>query len=151
MDIQFVEGNNFKIKTKNANLTTSPFVVGEKTLYGPGEYEISNVSVMSFRLEDSSVVSIIEADRLSLVYLGDSKAKLSNSLIDEIGDCDVAIALTKESFDEALRLEPFFIIVTDEQIAKDAGYTPESMNKFSVKKEDINTEMNTKVLVLTAK
>jgi hypothetical protein len=151
MDIQFSEGNNFKIKTKNVSITTSPFQIGDKTIYGPGEYEISGVSVMGFRVEDRSNVYLIEADKLNIVFLGDTKSKLDSDLINEIGDTDIVLVCNKEAFTEALRLEPFFIICTDETISKDAGYTPEITNKFSIKKEEIMEDSNTKVIVLTAK
>lgn len=151
MDITNLEGNNFKIKSKLASISTSPFQIGEKIIYGAGEYEISGVSVMCWRDASKNLVYLIEADKLNIVFLGDFTGKLDSNLIDELGSVDVVLTSSKDGFTESLRLEPFYIVSTQEDVVKEAGYTPEVTPKFSIKKEDILEEANTKVVVLERK
>lgn len=151
MDITFVEGNNFKIKSKSALVTTSPFQINEKIIYGPGEYEISGVSVLGWKNVDKTNIFLIEIGKLSTLFLGDSTGKLESNLIDEIGDTDVVLVSCKEALNEALRLEPSYIIATSEDFVKELGQTPEVTNKFSIKKEDMIEGSNTKIVVLTRK
>lgn len=151
MDIQFLEGNNFKIKSKLVSISTSPLSIGEKIIYGPGEYEIGGVSVMGFGTKDKNVVYLIEADKLNILYLGEFGGKLEGSLIDELGEVDIVLAVSKNAITEGMRLDPYYIITSSVDNFKDFGIQPEETPKFSIKKEDIIEDQNTKGIVLTRK
>lgn len=151
MDITHSEGNNFKIKSKLALISTSPLSIGDKTIYGAGEYEISGVSVLGFKTKEKESVFSIETERVNIVFLGDFQGKLDEKIIDELGDVDIVLVNNKQALNEGLRLDPYFIITVDEAIVKEAGFTPEVMSKFPIKKEDILEDQNAKVIVLTKK
>lgn len=157
----------------------------KKVITGPGEYEVSGVSVMGFKTYHDSkdggergknTIYVIEADGLNIVHLGDLGHPLSDDLIDEIGDIDVLMIPVggfytigpKEASELVSKLSPFFIIpmhykvdglspdlasnlLPVENFLKESGLTTEIMPKFSLKKEDITENQNTKVVVLEKK
>lgn len=78
---------------------SSDFVKGvKKTVSGPGEYEISGVSILGFptyhdnkkgEKRGKNTVYLIEMDKVRLVHLGDLGHKLSEKLVEQLGDVDV--------------------------------------------------------------
>lgn len=151
MDISNVANDNFKIKSKLAVITTSPLSIGDYRIYGAGEYEISGVSVLGFKTKEKETVFSIESERINMVFLGNLQGKLDEKIIDEMGDVDVILVCNKQALTEGQRLDPYFIVSIDEESIKEAGFTPEVTSKFSIKKEDIIEDQNTKVIVLTNK
>jgi L-ascorbate metabolism protein UlaG (beta-lactamase superfamily) len=123
-----------------------------------------------------NTVYVIEADGLRLVHLGDLGHPLSDELVDEIGDVDVLMIPVggfftigpKEATEIISKIEPYFVIpmhykVPDlspdisekllpvDDFLKESGLTTETLPKFSLKKEDILEDQNTKVIVLQTK
>jgi L-ascorbate metabolism protein UlaG (beta-lactamase superfamily) len=99
----------------------------KKVLTGPGEYEISGISVMGYRTyhdnkegaeKGKNTVFVIEAEGLRLVHLGDVGHVLSDDLVDEIGDVDVLMIPVggfytigpKEATEIIGKIEPYFVI-----------------------------------------
>jgi L-ascorbate metabolism protein UlaG (beta-lactamase superfamily) len=157
----------------------------KKVVNGPGEYEISGVTIMGYRTfhdnkqgeeKGENTVYVIEADGLRLVHLGDLGHQLSDDLVEEIGDVDVLMIPVggfftigpKEATEIISKIEPYFVMpmhykvpglspefgekllpVTD--FLKESGITTENLPKFSLKKEDILENQNTKVIVLEKK
>lgn len=151
MDIHFTGTDNFKIKSRLSTITTSPMAVGDKIIYGPGEYEIAGVSVRAFRTKEKNNIFLIESDKLNLLFLGDFDGKLEADLIDELGDVDIILTTKGSAINEGLRLDPYFVITTDPEAVKDLGYVLEQTSKFTIKKEDILENQSTKIVVLTSK
>jgi len=154
----------------------------KKVVNGPGEYEISGVSIYGYRTfhdnkegaeRGKNTVYAIEAEGLRIVHLGDLGHALSDELIEEIGDVDVLMIPVggfftigpKEATEIVSKIEPFFVIpmhykvdgmsgalseklLPVEAFLKECGISSEVMPKFSIKKEDILEEQNTKVVVL---
>jgi L-ascorbate metabolism protein UlaG (beta-lactamase superfamily) len=161
MDITYLGQSSFKIKTKLGTLVAK---IGEcsiendktlgvkKTITGPGEYEVSGISIMAYK-NDESVVYVYEAEGLCIANLGDLDNVLSEDLIEKIGDVDILIinSVAKVTTDIISKIEPYFVIVPEENIFKDAGFVSENLPKFSIKKEDILESENTKVIVLEKK
>ncbi len=161
MDITYLGQSSFKIKTKLGTLIAEPGVCsieGDKTLgikksiTGPGEYEVSGISIMGYKNEGSTVY-VYEAEHLSLAYLGDLAKLPSEDLISKIGDVDVLIVgeIAKEAVDIISKIEPYFVVVPLDNPFKDSGFPFENLPKFSIKKEDILEDQNTKVIVLEKK
>lgn len=157
----------------------------KKIVEGPGEYEISGVSIMGFpsfhddkggEERGKNTIFVIEADGLRLVHLGDLGHLLSDELVDEIGDVDVLMIPVggsftigpKEATEIVSKIEPFFVLPMHYKMAglnpaafdklqpveaflKESGLPVESLPKFSIKKEDILEDQNTKVIVLQPK
>ena len=157
----------------------------KKIVDGPGEYEISGVSIMGYKTfhddkkgEERGVntVYVIEAEGLRLVHLGDIGHALSDDLVDEIGDVDILMVPVggfytigpKEATEIITKIEPYFVIpmhykvpglspdLTEkllpvEDFLKESGITTETLPKFSLKKEDILEDQNTKIIVLEKK
>jgi L-ascorbate metabolism protein UlaG (beta-lactamase superfamily) len=99
----------------------------KKVVDGPGEYEISGVSIMGYKtFHDSkngaergeNTVYVIEAEGLSIVHLGDLGHLLSDELVDEIGDVDVLMVPVggfftigpKEATEIISKIEPYFVL-----------------------------------------
>lgn len=158
MDITFLDKTSFKIKFKTATVVTEAGILVienalgvKKTIERPGEYEVAGVSVMGFRTEGRYSVFTIEADKLNIVFMGDFSGKLNDKLIDAFGDVDMVLTNTKDGTSEGVRLEPYFLITSDESVVKDSGLVVEKLPKFLIKKEDILEDQNTKAIVLERK
>ncbi len=162
----------------------------KKVVEGPGEYEISGVSIMGYKTfhdartsddkngeeRGENTVYIIEADGLRVVHLGDLGHPLSDELVDEIGDVDVLMIPVggfftigpKEATEIISKIEPYFVLpmhykvpglspslgdklLPVEDFLKESGIPTETLPKFSLKKEDILEDQNTKVIVLQTK
>jgi L-ascorbate metabolism protein UlaG (beta-lactamase superfamily) len=99
----------------------------KKILTGPGEYEISGISIMGYRTyhdkkegaeRGKNTVFVIEAEGLRLVHLGDIGHALNDDLVDEIGDVDVLMIPVggfytigpKEATEVISKIEPYFVI-----------------------------------------
>jgi L-ascorbate metabolism protein UlaG (beta-lactamase superfamily) len=120
-----------------------------------------------------NTIYVYETERLRLAHLGDLGHMLSEDLVNEIGDIDVLFipvggefTINSKVASELVRkIEPFFVIPMHyqmqglnpgtfaklspvEDFLKESGFVVENMAKFSVKKEDIDENQNTKVIVL---
>jgi L-ascorbate metabolism protein UlaG (beta-lactamase superfamily) len=121
-----------------------------------------------------NVIYVYEIDGLRLAHLGDLGHTLSESMVEEIGDIDIlfvpvgGITLSpKEALEVVQQIEPYFVIpmhyqmseakpvltnlLPVEKFLEECGMVVERMPKFSLKKEEIIEDQNTKVIVLTLK
>jgi L-ascorbate metabolism protein UlaG (beta-lactamase superfamily) len=162
----------------NVNLT-------KKIIAGPGEYEISGVSILGFSsFHDSkdgsqrgkNTIYVFEADGLRIAHLGDLGHALSDELVNSMGTIDVLMVPVggeytigpKEAVEVASKVDPYFIIPMHYKVnglnsevfsklepvdtfLKEIGMPVENLPKFSIKKEDILPEQNTKVIVLNGR
>ena len=157
----------------------------KKIIEGPGEYEVSGVSIMGFASyhddkkgeeRGGNTIYVIEADGLRVVHLGDLGHALNDELVDEIGDIDVLMIPVggfftigpKGAVEIISKIEPYFVIPMHykmegmnpasfdklepiETFLKESGLPVENLPKFTIKKEDILDDQNTKVIVLEKK
>lgn len=103
--------------------------VGEvkKVLEGPGEYEISGVSIMGFpSFHDTkdggergkNTIYVIEADGLRIAHLGDLGQMIPDEIVDEMGSIDILMIPVggfytigpKEAVEVCSKIDPYFII-----------------------------------------
>ncbi len=122
-----------------------------------------------------NTIYLFEADGLNILHLGDLGHELSEDMINEMGDIDILMIPVggdytigpKEASDLVSKIEPYFVIPMHyqtpglssafsklepvETFLKESGLTSEVLPKFSVKKEDILEDQNTKVIVLERK
>ncbi|QQG41446.1 MAG: MBL fold metallo-hydrolase [Candidatus Woesebacteria bacterium] len=123
-----------------------------------------------------NTIYVYEAEGLRLVHLGDLGHTLSEDLINEIGDVDVLMIPVggeftigpREASETVNKIEPFFVmpmhyqtgglnpttfakLLPVEEFLKESGLPTENSPKFSIKKEDILEDQNTKVIVLERK
>jgi L-ascorbate metabolism protein UlaG (beta-lactamase superfamily) len=99
----------------------------KKIVEGPGEYEISGISIIGFSsFHDSkkgvergkNTIFVFEAEGLRLVHLGDLGHPLDDELINEIGEVDVLMVPAggvftigpKEAFEIASKIDPYYIL-----------------------------------------
>jgi L-ascorbate metabolism protein UlaG (beta-lactamase superfamily) len=178
-----VEGEIVTVSHNHQDHNATDRVSGVKKIVdGPGEYEISGVTIMGYKTfhdgkqgaeKGENTVYVIEADGLRVVHLGDLGHLLSDDLVDEIGDVDVLMIPVggfftigpKEATEIISKIEPFFVIPMHYKVAgiapslsekllpvtdflRESGITTENLPKFSLKKEDILEDQNTKVVVL---
>lgn len=160
-------------------------VKGEpKIISGPGEYEVKDISILGFpSFHDSkhgeergkNTIYVYEIDGVRICHLGDLGQKLSEELLEELGDIDVLIipvggvyTIGPSQAAELVRdIEPSFILPMHyyveglvketfgklepvETFLKEVGLTVEKMPKLSVKKEEIDLEVE-KVILLEKK
>ena len=180
MDINYLGQNSFKIKTKTATVLINPVsqkneadiilfskkndttniekVSGyKKVIANAGEYEISGVSMMSFK-DGENLVHMIEADGIRIIHSGTITKEIKSDVIDEIGATDVLMVGVSDEFNTVSKIDPYFILPmgfsnTDEleKFNKSQGYVVEILPKFVIKKEDITEDLNTKIIQLEAK
>lgn len=123
-----------------------------------------------------NTIYVFESEKLRFCHLGDLGHALDENLVNEIGDIDVLFVPVggdytigaKEAADVVSKIEPFFVIPMHyqqeglkkdtfsslapvEEFLKESGLPVENMDKFTLKKEDIIEDQNTKVIVLTKK
>jgi L-ascorbate metabolism protein UlaG (beta-lactamase superfamily) len=157
----------------------------KKVVDGPGEYEISGVSIMGFKTfhddkggaeRGENTVFVIEAEGLRIVHLGDIGHAIPDELLEEIGDIDILMIPVggfytigpKVAIEIITKAEPYFVLPmhyktadlsptlaeklsTLEDFLKESGLPVENLPKFTLKKEDILEDQNTKVIVLEKK
>ncbi|MGB9706838.1 MAG: MBL fold metallo-hydrolase [Microgenomates group bacterium] len=145
MEIQYLGDYSFRIKTKKAILVTDPqkktfadivaisdrenskinpaLVRGTKrrpqpfVLPGPGEYEISGVSILGRRW-GKTIIHIIETDELRLVHLGSLRRKLSEEELEEVNGVDV-VFVPAEAGEVVFQIEPKIAIPMGEKSPAD--------------------------------
>lgn len=123
-----------------------------------------------------NTIYVYEADGLRVAHLGDLGHVLEEDLVNELGDIDVLMLPVgggytigpKEAVELVSKVEPYFVLpmhyqtsglkqenfkdlVTAEVFIKESGLQVENLEKFSLKKEDIQEEQGTKIIVLAAK
>jgi len=181
-----VDGDIVTVSHAHADHNASDKVAGvKKIVEGPGEYEISGVSLIGYQSfhdnekgssRGKNTIYIIEAEGLRLVHLGDLGHALSEDLINEMGDVDILMVPVggeftigpKEASELVSKIEPFFVmpmhymqeglnketfakLLPVDAFLKESGLTVERTSKFSLKKEDILEDQNTKIIVLEKK
>mgnify|MGYP000638495016 CR=1 FL=1 len=97
MDITYLGGTQFKLKTKIGSVTThdSALVIAHKTadladfnIAAPGEYEVEGISVFGYQTEEGTVY-VIQAEDLRILYLGQIAKPLTEKLVTELENIDV--------------------------------------------------------------
>lgn len=154
-----------------------------KVIEGAGEYEIKEVSIIGFSTfhdkkngeeRGPNIIYVYEAEGLRLAHLGDLGHKLSEDLIEEIGEINILmipvggeVSLNADEATEVVRsIEPNIIIPMHyqeeglnqqmfsklspvDEFLKEIGTSVEKLPKLSIKDVDITEE--TKVIVLERK
>jgi L-ascorbate metabolism protein UlaG (beta-lactamase superfamily) len=120
-----------------------------------------------------NTIYVFEAEGLRLAHLGDLGHAISDEVVDLMGTIDVLMIPvggfytigSKEAAEVAAKIDPYFIIPMHYKVAglneenfsklepvdnflKEVGMQVENLPKFSIKKEDIIEDQNTKVIVL---
>lgn len=156
MEITYLGDTTIKFKTKTVNFTVNNkinFEEDEKVIDGPGEYDIKEVSVLGYRV-DKSVIYVVEAEGLRILWLGNVNHKLSDNLTKEVGNIDICIVSINPNVDEAVALtrqiEPTITIPVNFEsdrigISPDAftaalGSRVEKQSKLSIKSADLTQE-----------
>ena len=154
-----------------------------KIISGPGEYEILDVSIIgipsyhdnkSGEERGRNVIYIYEADGLRLAHLGDLGHKLSDDVIEELGEINVLmipvggtvslgaeeamevvrsiepnIILPMHFWEEGMNKEAFEKLKSVDEFLKESGMSVEKMPKLSIK--DIDMGDDSKVVLLERK
>lgn len=154
-----------------------------KIVSGPGEYEISGVSIVGFKtfhddkkgkLRGKNTVYMIEIDGFRLVHMGDLGHKLSQRIVEMLGDVDVVMIPVggEYTIDHAKAvsvvqdIEPSIVIpmhyqtsgldqkvfsklTGPDEFIKELGLSVEKLDKLSIKKGSVLTEQ--KVVILQRK
>ncbi|MBI3397122.1 MBL fold metallo-hydrolase [Candidatus Woesebacteria bacterium] len=127
-------------------------------------------------LRGKNTIYVIEAEELTLVHLGDLGHDLSEKQLEELGDVDVLMIPVGGEYtigstdavkivqniepnfvipmhyrEEGLNPELFNKLAPVETFLTEVGMTHELLPKFTIKKEDITEEQNSKVIVLERK
>lgn len=119
----------------------------KKVIEGPGEYEISGVSVIGYRSfhdakngeeRGKNTIYVIEADGLRIAHLGDLGHTLSDDLVGDLGSIDILMIPVggvytigpKEAVEIAGKIDPYFIIPMH---YKAEGINPSEFEKLEPK------------------
>lgn len=123
-----------------------------------------------------NTIYVYEIDGLRLAHVGDLGHTLNEQMIEELGDIDILFVPVGDSEytigpKQALQIiqdiEPYYVfpmhyqmseaknsslkLLPVEKFLEECGMVVERLPKFSLKKEEIDEEQNTKVIVLTLK
>jgi hypothetical protein len=118
MEISARTTSTFKVRLKEATVLVDPnkvtITAAQRDLpfeiAVPGEYEVQGVSVFAYK-NFKSLVFLITADGLNLVYAGDQKGRLPEELFDQIDEVAVLFAPTLESASVS-QAEPRYLVLT---------------------------------------
>jgi len=179
-----IDADIVTVSHQHKDHNNTPLVKGvTKVIEGPGEYEIKDISIMGFSTfhdkkegeeRGPNVIYVYEAEGLRLAHLGDIGHKLSEDLIEELGEIHIlmipvggAVSLNAEEATEVVcSIEPNIIIPMHyqeaglnpeafaklapvEEFLKEVGLNHETLPKLSVKDVDIGED--SKVVVLERK
>ncbi len=155
----------------------------KKVIAGPGEYEINGVSVIGIqsfhddkkgKLRGKNTIYVIEMDGLRIVHLGDLGHKLSERIIEQIGNIDILmipvggeytintpiavevvhaiepkLVIPMHFKTPKLKPETFAKLTTEESFVKELGLPIEKTNKLNVDINSIGEDQ--KVILLEVK
>ena len=130
MEISYLEGEKFKIKTKTGSMVLSPSSVtmshkgggGEDfVITKPGEYEVEGISVFGYQI-GSQPIYVIQVEDLRTLYLGNLSENLSEKVLSELENIDTVIVGLpvggklgiKEVIELVGKLEPYYVILQGE-------------------------------------
>jgi L-ascorbate metabolism protein UlaG (beta-lactamase superfamily) len=157
-DLSLVVNPQTKISADITLFTTGYGVTAEKSgfvIEGPGEYEIKEVFIKGFLSEAKdriNTIYLITFEGMRLCFLGAlSNPQLSTETLESIEDIDILFAPVgggnvldpAAAYKLAVSLEPSVIIPmhynkqTLEQFLKEGGQKVEAIEKFVVKKKDL--------------
>jgi len=164
-----LKGNEFRIKgrtgvlySKNDGvLIESADGLSKKELTGPGEYEVSGISVIGINIQsnvqaEEATVFVYELDGLRICNLGNLTKKISDGKLSLVGDIDILLLPVGETSVEMMQqfdanfVIPFGHKSQDEldKFLKDSGLTVEKNTKFSLKKAEMIEESPAQIVVL---
>lgn len=163
---------------KVEKITGEPFIIR-----GPGEYEVKGVSVLGFPTfhddkkgeeKGSNTIYVFEIEGLRIAHLGDLGHKLSEKLVEDLGDIDILLipvggfyTIDAATAVEVVQsIEPSIVIpmhfkapginegvfgklTTSDDFVKMLSLPSENLAKLSIKKSEIAEEK--KVIVLEMK
>lgn len=155
----------------------------KRVVDGPGEYEISDVSIIGVPTfhddkkgneRGKNTVYILEIDQLRIVHLGDLGHKLSEDMLEEIGNVDIlmlpvggvytigpseaaevarsieaSITIPMHYLQKGMNKESFGKLSGVEDFLKDISMTVEKTDKLKIKKSDLGEDQ--KVVVIEKK
>lgn len=158
-----LKDNAFKIKSKTGTLYSKENGVviesadgnTSKELVGPGEYEVSGISVIGVQAEESNIF-VYEVDGLRICNLGASTKKIQDNKLSLVGDIDILLLpIGPLSLEMSQQIESYYIIpfgdTNDpnlEKYLKESGFTVSRTPKFSLKKEEIVEDQSTEIVLL---
>lgn len=158
--------------------------VGKRVIKGPGEYEIAGTSILGFQTyhdntkgseRGKNTIYVIEMDGLRLCHLGDLGHKLSDALVEDIGQIDVLMVPVggeytvgpTEAVDVVQSIEPGIVLPMHyqmpgldpktfeklqpvEQFLNQLGSSSETLPKLSIKEGEL-LQGEQKVIILERK
>lgn len=123
-----VEGDIVTVSHHHPDHDAAEKVSGvKKVVDGPGEYEISGVSIIGYQSfhddkkgegRGKNTIYVFEVDGLRIAHLGDLGHALSDDLINEMGSIDILMIpiggiftiSPKEATDICSKIDPYFIL-----------------------------------------
>ena len=123
-----IEGDIVTISHDHGDHNNTGKVTGtKKVITGPGEYEVSGVSILGYgsfhddkkgEERGKNTIYVIEAEGLRLAHLGDLGHELSDDLVNEMGTIDILMVPTggvytigsKEASEVVSKIDPYFVI-----------------------------------------
>lgn len=157
MDIALADQKLFKIKTKTAQVSVGETVaVGDFKIDGPGEYEVSGVSVIGVACGPVTTY-IVEAEGVRVCLIGKVSEKLTAEQLVGVGSIDIALIPTdmncKIAVEVARQVDPWVIIPSGfnlTEFMKELGVaTSEPVPKYTISRDKLPSELA--VVILSSK
>ncbi len=140
-----VEGDIVTVSHDHRDHSATEKVSGvKKIISGPGEYEVSGISILGFQSfhdgkqgaeRGKNTIYVYEADGLRLAHLGDLGHTISDDLVSQMGTIDILMIPVggfytigpKEAAEVTSKIDPYFIIPMHYKIA---GMSPSLGDKL---------------------
>ena len=159
MQITYHDGGIFKLKTKLTSIITGDDVkIGDYSLPGPGEYEVSEVQA-----EVIDNITVFHTEGLNLVYLDKRKKTLSDKEVERVNGTDVLfipvgggeVFDAKQAVEAIGQIEPKIIIPMHykdlSEFKKAIGGIQEELEDLKITKSLISDDDQKKVVILSCK
>ncbi|WKZ25693.1 MAG: hypothetical protein QY322_00035 [bacterium] len=128
----------------------------KKELYGPGEYEVSGISVIGIKNDEGNIF-VYEVDGVRICNLTEVSKKLTDTKVSTIGDIDILLLSENGEEVEILQqVESYYCLPVNfstqeslDKFLRESGLVVETVNKFTVKKDDLIEDSAAQVIVLS--
>ena len=161
MQIRYLGGEKFEVKTKDSNITLGYQVsINNFSLPGPGEYEKNGIFVEGIA-DDGNTIFVLKAEEMNLCYLGKISHDLPQDEAKEIGDVDILFLPlgeddsleTKKALNLVSKIDPRIVIpmlYSDSglvEFKKSEGITDGEVDVLKIRKTDLPEDERRNVIL----
>lgn len=129
--------------TQESPISNSQFPIAEKTIAGPGEYEMQGMEINGYQNKDGTANFVVSIEEMRLVFLGTPLKDLEPGLLEKLGEADIMFAPAGIDAKVIKQLQPKIVVPfykkPDElkSFLKEVEKEAETLDKLVIKKKDM--------------